>query len=308
MADHSIPYFPGCTLRQKALGFDVSARAVLAALGLELRELKSWNCCGATFPLSTENLLDLTGPARVLAAARLEGTRLAVACATCYNVLRRTNRLLSLDEDKREKINFFIESDYAGDLEVVHLIDLLHREIGADRLRRAVRRPLDGLKVASYYGCLLLRPVDEVGFDDLENPRILDELMAAAGATPVGYPHRGECCGGYLAVRSEEAAMAASRRVLKAAAAAGADLVVTSCPLCQFNLDRRQTEMSRREAGFRTLPVLYFTQLLGLALGLDPSGYLLDRHYVDARELLGLAYPDGAGGKGAAQNAKREGA
>lgn len=286
MADRSIPYFPGCTLKQKALGFDRSARDVMAALGLELRELAAWNCCGATFPLSTENLLELTGPTRTLISARGEGPALAVACATCYNVLKRTNLLLRRDEDKREKLNLFIESDYAGDLEVLHLIELIQQQGGPERVRQAVVRPLEGLKVAAYYGCLLLRPPDEVGFDDPEHPVLLDNLFAAAGATPVAYPHRGECCGGYVAVRSEDAAMAASYRVLAAAGEAGADVVVTSCPLCQFNLDRRQEAMGRAHAGFRPLPVLYFTQLLGLALGCDGAGYLLERHYVDPRPLL----------------------
>lgn len=286
MTKRSIPYFPGCTLKQKAAGFDRSAREVMAALGVELAELKSWNCCGATFPLSTENLLELTGPTRILAAARTEGPALAVACATCYNVLKRTNLVLQSDEEKREKIGFFIESDYAGDVEVLHLIELLQREGGPARLQQAVQRPLTGLRVAAYYGCLLLRPADEVGFDDPEHPILLDGLIAATGATPVAYPHRGECCGGYLAVSSEEAAVAASYRVLEAAVAAGADLVVTSCPLCQFNLDRRQAAMAQAHAGFRALPVLYFTQLLGLALGSDGAGYLLDRHYVDPRPLL----------------------
>ncbi len=282
----TIPYFPGCTLKQKAAGFDRSAREVFAALGLELAELASWNCCGATFPLSTENLLKLSGPARILAGARAEGERLAVACASCYNVLRRTSLLLRRDEEKREKINLFIESDYTGDLEVLHLIDLLEREGGAERVRQALKRPLAGLRVAAYYGCLLLRPTDEVGFDDQEHPVLLDGLMAAAGATPVAYPHRGECCGGYLAVNAEEAAVAASYRVLAAAVGARANLVVTSCPLCQFNLDRRQATMSQAHGGFRPLPVLYFTQLLGLALGSPGEGYLLERHYVDPRPLL----------------------
>jgi heterodisulfide reductase subunit B len=285
MIGDSIPYFPGCTLKQKASGFDRSAREVMAILGVELCELPSWNCCGATFPLTMENLLDLTGPARILATASTHGPRLAVACAACYNVLRRTSFLLRHDEEKREKILLFIEADDPGGLEVVHLIQLLH-EAGCQRLRQAVRRPLAGLKVAAYYGCLLLRPPGEVGFDDPENPALLDEALAAVGATPVSYPHRGECCGGYLALCSEEATVQASYRVLAAAGEAGADLLVTSCPLCQFNLDRRQAAMSRRQAGFRPLPVLYFTQLLGLAFGATGEGYLFEQHCVDPRPLL----------------------
>lgn len=286
MAVDSVPYFPGCTLKQKAAGLDRSAREVALAVGLELAELPGWNCCGATFPLSVENLLALTGPARILAEARAAGPRLTVACAACYHVLRRTNHLLGHDEEKRTKIGLFIESDYAGDLEVIHLIHTLHREVGLERLREAVRQPLAGLKVAAYYGCLLLRPADEVGFDDSEHPVLLDELMAAAGATPVSYPHRGECCGGYLALRSAQAVTQASLRVLAAAGQAGADLVVTSCPLCQYNLDQHQAAMGQAAAGFRPLPVLYFTQLLGLALGYDGEGYLLDQHRVDPRPLL----------------------
>ncbi|MDI7276571.1 MAG: heterodisulfide reductase-related iron-sulfur binding cluster, partial [Anaerolineae bacterium] len=177
-------YFPGCTLVQKAAGFDCSAREVMSALGSRLVELPSWNCCGATFPLTVENLLDLTGPARILATARAEGQRLAVACAACYNVLRRTNHLLRADAEKREKIDLFIESDYAGDLEVVHLLELLGRDVGLERLGQAVRRSLQGLKVASYYGCLLLRPPDEVGFDDAENPTLLDGLLAPRPRPP----------------------------------------------------------------------------------------------------------------------------
>lgn len=282
----ALPYFPGCTLKQRAAGFDRSARDVFSALGSPLAELPGWNCCGATFPLTVENLLDLTGPARILVSARALGTRLVVACAACYNVLRRTNHLLRTDADKREKVCLFIESEYDGGLEVVHILELLHRQIGCGHVRQALRRPLEGLRVAAYYGCLLLRPVAEVGFDDPENPALLDELLAAAGAAPVSYPHRGECCGGYLAVRSEEAALGASKRVLMAVSAAGADVVVTSCPLCQYNLDRRQAAIARQEAGFRPVPVLYFTQLLGLALGADGAGYRFDEHYVDPRPLL----------------------
>lgn len=281
-----LPYFPGCTLYTKARGFDRSARVCVQALGFELVELPQWNCCGATFPLSVDNLLDLTGPARILIDARQEGDQLAVACSTCYNVLKRTNRVLQSDEDSREKINFFVEADYQGDLEVVHLLEILRDIIGYDRIRTAVRRPLTGLKVAAYYGCLLLRPPREIGLDDPDNPQVMENLMRALGAEAVDYPHFGECCGAYLSVKSAEAATECSHTILASARKNSADLVVTSCPLCQFNLDHHQEEMKRRHAGFEPIPVLYFTQLLGLALGLDTAGFDFDGHYIDPRSVL----------------------
>ena len=281
-----LPYFPGCTLREKARGFDVSARETMGVLGVELVELTHWNCCGATFPLTVDNLLDLTATARVLADARAEGEQVAVACATCYNVLKRTNLVMRDDQEKREKINFFIEKDYTGNLQIKHLLEVLRDQVGFEAIHQMVKKPLAGLKVACYYGCMLLRPFDEIQLDDAENPQVMEDLFRALGAEPVLFPHRGECCGSYLAVKSADAAMEVSYRVLASARRAGADVVVTSCPLCQFNLDRRQEQMALAYGGYRPLPVLYFTQLMGLAFGLEPDGYELDQHRMDPRPLL----------------------
>ncbi len=281
-----IPYFPGCTLRTTAIGFDNSARAAAAALGVELAELAEWNCCGATFPLLIDNMLDLAGPARILASARSEGQRLVVACATCYNVLKRTNRVLREDGDSRDKINFFIEADYQGDLQVYELLQLLRDEVGFERIAEAVKRPFEGLKVAAYYGCMVLRPPAEVAYEDAENPRALDDLLTALGAEAVPYPHKGECCGAYLALKSPEATAEMSYTILNSARRNGAELVITNCPVCQFNLDRQQMGMGQRHGRFEPLPVVYFTQLLGLALGLEPDGFGLDRHYIDPRPVL----------------------
>ena len=281
-----IPYYPGCTLNTKGKGFDNSARASARALGLELVELEEWNCCGATFPLLVDNMLDLAGPAQVLISARQAGQRLAVACSTCYNVLKRTNKVIRENEDSREKLNFFLEADYTGDLEVLDLLQIVRDEIGFDKVKEAVKKPLSGLKVAAYYGCMVLRPPDEVAYDDPENPRVLDDLMTALGAEAVDYSHRGECCGAYLAVKSAEVTGEMSYTILSSAQRSGAELVVTNCPLCQFNLDRRQKAMGSQHAGFQPIPVLYFTQLLGIALGLDSESFELDRHYVDPRPVL----------------------
>lgn len=283
-----IPYFPGCTLNTTAKGFDISLRTSARVLGVDLVELPEWNCCGATFPLLTDNLLDLAGPARVLVAAREAGERLAVACTTCYNVLRRTNLAISADEDKREKLDFFIEAEYRGDLQVLDVLQILRDEVGFDEIARIVKRPLTGLRAAAYYGCMVLRPTAEVAYDDPENPRTLDDLLIALGAETVDYPHKGECCGSYLAVISVEATAEMSYTILSSAQKNGAQLIVTNCPLCQFNLDRQQVGIARRHAGYQPIPVFYFSQLLGVALGLDTSDFGWEKHHIDPQPILAL--------------------
>lgn len=281
-----IPYYPGCTLSTKAKGFDRAARDSFAALGIELTELKMWNCCGATFPLSQDNLLDLAGPVRNLVSAAEEGNQLAVACSTCFNVLKRSNLVMRNDEDKREKINFFIEAEYAGGVEILHLLEILRDQVGWDNLSKAVKNPLTDLKVAPYYGCMYLRPPKEMGFDDHENPQILENYIRAMGAEVADYPHRAECCGNYIATFDVETTQEMAYMILASTRRADADLIITSCPLCQFNLDRWQKEIALKHGGFRPIPVLYDTQLLGIALGLDASGFDLDKLYVDPRPLL----------------------
>lgn len=281
-----IPYYPGCTLSTKAKGFDQAARQSFAALGIELAELKTWNCCGATFPLSRDNLLDLAGPVRNLVSAAAEGEKLAVACSTCFNVLKRSNLVMRNEQDKRERINFFIEAEYAGNVEVLHLLEILRDHVGWDTLANAVQKDLSALSVAPYYGCMFLRPPKEMGFDDHENPQILENFIRALGAQVADYPHRAECCGNYIAAFDLETTQEMSYLILASARKAGADLIVTSCPLCQFNLDRWQQDLAMKHGGFRPIPVLYDTQLLGIALGLDTASFDLDKHYVDPRPIL----------------------
>lgn len=281
-----IPYYPGCTLSTKAKGFDRAARQSFAALGIELAELASWNCCGATFPLSRDNLLDLAGPVRNLVSAAAEGDKLAIACSTCFNVLKRSNLVMRNEQDKREKINFFIEAEYAGQVQVVHLLEVLRDDVGWDNLAKAVKKDLSALSVAPYYGCMFLRPPKEMGFDDHENPQILENFIRALGAQVADYPHRAECCGNYIAAFDLDTTQEMSYLILSSARKAEADLIVTSCPLCQFNLDRWQQDLAMKHGGFRPIPVLYDTQLLGIALGLDAAAFDLDKHYVDPRPIL----------------------
>ncbi|HUW11370.1 MAG TPA: CoB--CoM heterodisulfide reductase iron-sulfur subunit B family protein [Anaerolineae bacterium] len=288
-----IPYYPGCTLSTKARGYDASGRDVAKALGLELAELEDWNCCGATFPLAVDNLLAMAGPTKVLVEARAQGERVATLCAICYNVLKRTNHFLQSDDEKRDRLNYFIEAEYAGDLRVEHFLQILRDELGFEELQRRVEqvksetgRTLAGLRVAPYYGCLLLRPEKEMQLDDAEDPRVFEDLLTALGCDPVDFSHRTECCGSYLLVTAADIAADMSYEVLRSASSGGAELLVTACPLCQYNLDYRQSEMARQHPGFKPLPVLYFTQLMGLALGLDSEEWGWELQRVDARPLL----------------------
>jgi heterodisulfide reductase subunit B len=284
-------------------GFDNAVRASTAAVGLELVELPEWNCCGATFPLIVDNMLELAAPAHVLVSARdadVNGT-VTTACTTCYNVIKRTNSFVREHEEERERIEAFIEAEYAGEVEVKDILHLLRDDVGFDAVREKVQKPLEDLKVASYYGCMVLRPPDEVAYDDPDHPRSQDDLMAALGATPVDFPHKTECCGAYLAVKDTDITRQMVYTILNSAQSAGAEAVVTNCPLCQFNLDKQQAEMQKLHAGYRPIPVFYFSQLMGLALGLDASDYGWDRHYIDARPLLnergfwnGTSNPEGA--------------
>jgi heterodisulfide reductase subunit B len=284
-----IPYFPGCTLSTKAKNYDRSGRAVAEALGLGLEELPEWQCCGATFPLMLDDSMALIAPTRILYQAQQAGERVTTLCSICFNVLRRSQALLERDEEMLDRINWFTEQEYTGDVHVAHFLELLRDDLGWEQgpgaLAQRVERPLTGLRAAAYYGCLLLRPFEEIGLDDPEDPRILHDLLRALGAEPVDFPYNIECCGSYLTVKEPEVPETLSRDIVDSAIEHGADVIVTACPLCQFNLDypQRETEVSR--AGPK-LPVVYFTQLMAVALGLPEETWGFEDHYVDPRPLF----------------------
>jgi len=281
-----IPYYPGCTLSTKAKGYDRSGRAVAAALEMDLVELPEWQCCGATFPLATDNSLALIAPTRVLYQAEQAGERVATLCAICYHVLKRTQTILERDPDMRDRINWFTEQEYQGQVQVVHFLELLRDDLGWDQLAQRVTRPLNGLRAAPYYGCLLLRPRDEIGLDDPEAPTILHDLLRALGAEPVDFPYNIECCGSYLTVKEPEVSRTLSQDIVASAREHDAHVVVTACPLCQFNLDYPQRETEFGSAG-NEIPVVYFTQLMAVALGLPEEDWGMEGHYVDPRPMLG---------------------
>lgn len=290
-----IPYYPGCTLNTVARDFDQSARLSARILGCELSELAQWNCCGASFPLTPDNIIGLTGPANVLISARKEGDQVATMCSFCYNTLKRTNHVIKKDAGTREVLNDFLDTDYKGEVKVLHLLEVLRDVVGFERLKQKVVRPLNGLRVAAYYGCMLLRPHKEIGMDPHhESPTIFEEFLSVLGCQPVDYSHKGECCGSHLTMSEEEIVVRLSGRVVGSAREAGAEVITTSCPLCFYNLERAQQHLSaeaqagkmKEEQGYRILPVLYFTQILGLALGQEAGALGLTGNGLDPMPVL----------------------
>lgn len=261
-------YFPGCTLATTAVDYDVSGRAVASALGLELNEVPDWNCCGATFPLSAENVMSFIAPARVLIAAGRSGMDLATLCAVCFHVLKRSDAYLRAHPEAAERLNAFVtEGDYSGQTRVRHLLGVVRDDVGWEAVKHRVAAPLNGLRAAPYYGCLLLRPQEEMEFDQAERPTVLQDLLRALGATPVEFPRQAECCGSTLVVSAPEANRRLSAAVVDSARQAGAAMIVTACPLCKYNLE--QAQEGRSDAG--RLPVAYFTQVMAAAFGLPQA-------------------------------------
>jgi len=281
-----IPYYPGCTLNTVAKSFDHSAREAAVAVGFEMTELGQWNCCGATFPLTPDNVMALTAPAKVLSNASREGDTLTTLCSVCYNVLKRTNKVIRDDKEKRGVINGFMEEDYDGGVEVKHFLEILRDDVGFDRVKEAVAKPLEGLKAASYYGCMLLRPFEDMGIDAPENPTIMEDLMAALGAEPVDFPDKIECCGAHLAVSNGDVVERLSGNVMTSAVGSGAEIIVTSCPLCHYNLESTQGKVAEGSPGYAPVPIVYFTQVLGLALGQAEEKLDLANNKWDAVELF----------------------
>ena len=265
----SYVFFPGCSLDGTARDFHRSTLVVAARLGLDLPELPDWTCCGSTAAHASDALLADALPAKNLSAAA--GKTVAVACAACYSRLKTANHHIAGNQALRTRVAEVVGGDYDGRTPVMHLLEILARDIGRPRIAAAIRSPLSGLKVACYYGCLLARPPDITGFDDAENPTLMDQLMEIAGATPVDWPHKTECCGASFSITDADIVLELSNEILAMAKAAGVDCIVTACPLCQLNLDMRQKDIEARFSRRYGLPVFYFTQLLGLAMGCTAS-------------------------------------
>lgn len=275
-------YFPGCSLRTVAKDFDASARACSHALGFELREMQGWLCCGAVFSNVADNLMTNAGPNRILARAQAEGNTLVTLCAGCYNVLKRTNLQAERNSAKQAQINEFNEEAFGGGVDVLHFLEVLRDRVGSKSIKEAVKLPLQGLQVGAYYGCLLLRPYGEMKLDNPHRPTVLENLLATIGCTPIDYPSRTECCGSYLGVGSPEAMTSLSRGIVQSARSRGAKIMAVSCPLCKYNLEVSQSQDVTSLSELEPVQVVYFTQLLGLAFGLDPEQLGLNKVQLQA--------------------------
>jgi heterodisulfide reductase subunit B len=269
-------YFPGCSLESTARSFDLSTRAVCRELGIALEEIPEWTCCGSTPAHASSDSLSVALPTLNLQKAQAAGLPVMVACASCYARLRIANHRISSDPEDRRRAERITGRTYDGGVEVRHVLDVLVNHLGLDAIRAKVRRPLAGLRVACYYGCLLTRPPEIVAFDDAEHPSSMDALAAAAGAEPVEWPFKTECCGAGLSMTNSGVVARLAHKLLSMARASGADCLAVACPLCHVNLDLRQADAAKAHGAFQPTPVLYVTQLLGLALGLPPENLGLD--------------------------------
>lgn len=275
-------YYPGCSLKSTAKEFDESARAVCQQLDVQLEEIDGWVCCGASSGHSLDRWVSLALPARNMAIAEKSGLDVAVCCAACFLRLMHTRHEVQADEKVRANVEKLIGMPYQAKQRVRHLLDIIGNEVGMEALQAKVKRPLSGLKVASYYGCYLVRPPKVTHLDDPENPVLMDNIIKALGAEPVDWPGKVDCCGGSLSLTTRKVVTRLVGDIGESARAAGADVIATACPLCQANLDSRQASNG--------LPVLYFTELIGLALGLPGVGKWLGKHLIDpTRSLKAIA-------------------
>ncbi|OGC43583.1 hypothetical protein A2Y85_05580 [candidate division WOR-3 bacterium RBG_13_43_14] len=279
-----LPYYPGCTLYTKAKPLNETIRSCFNIVGVELDELPHWYCCGTTFTLARDNRMSLIAPLRILTKAQQEGKQVLVPCSICYNTLKRANFIFSEDREALDIINEHLEEKYDGKEEVIHPLEFIRDN--QDMIRNKLKKPLSGLKVGCYYGCLLLRPAEEMKFDDPESPSIFEDFVRLLGGEPVEFALKVECCGSYLVVNTPDAAVNASYKVIKNARENGADALVTTCPLCFYNLDALQTKIRQQYPDFKDMPIFYFSQLLALALGVDENGLQLGQNRVSPEIVL----------------------
>jgi heterodisulfide reductase subunit B len=279
-------YYPGCSLNSTGIEYNHSTKAVAKHLGLQLEEIDDWNCCGASAAHYTSHLLSIALPARTLALAEKQGLDVAVPCAACFNRMKGALLEVRESEEMKKQINEIIGMEYNAQYDVKNLLDVIVNDIGLEKIKETVKRPLTGLKVAAYYGCLLVRPPKMVNFDDPEDPKTMDNLVETLGGEAIDWAFKVECCGAGHSSAKTAVGVAMIGNILKNAKLNGANCIVTACPLCFLNLDMRQKAAGQLNGMDFDLPVFYFTQLIGLAIGYSAKEMCLNKHFVDPIKLL----------------------
>jgi heterodisulfide reductase subunit B len=283
-------YYPGCSLKGTGRAYEESLLPVFQALGVELEELDDWNCCGATAYMAVDEVKACVMASRNLAIAEKAGhPELIAPCSACYLVLNKTKHYLHESPAVQKVIQGALKEGkltYSGNIPVRHPLDVLVNNIGLAEIKKRVKHPLKGLKVAPYYGCQMVRPY--ATFDDQYNPTTMDRLLEALGCTLVNYPLKTRCCGGSLTGTLPEPGLLCSYILLKEAIKRGADVIATVCPLCQFNLDGYHDKIEAKWESVR-IPTVYFSQLMGLAFGLSEKELGLHRGFIPMKPLLAQA-------------------
>ncbi len=274
-------YFPGCSLEKMASSYHMSALETTQKLGVKLKELDDWNCCGATTYFYIDELLAYTMCARNLAIAEKTGLDIVAPCSACYKNMYFTAAHLKKDADLAEHINFALEEDdlqFNGTVGVKHLIEVFANDIGPEELKSKVTKRLEGVRVAPYYGCQIVRPQKEK--EDVEQPQFFEDILSAIGATPVNYPLKMRCCGGSLIISSRTAALSMVRNLLQSAVDNQATVIATACPMCQVNLEVYQQQVNQEFGTNFSVPVMYFTQLIGMALGIPNKKLGIGKEFI----------------------------
>lgn len=274
-------YYPGCTSETTAVEFGRSTEAVCEALDIELIELDDWNCCGASSAHTLDHELGLALPGRNVALAQEAGRDMVIPCPACYQHCRDADIRMREDETWREKMERILHFQYEGTARPRHLLEVLSNDLDEDKLKEMVTKPLKGLKVASYYGCVLVRPPELTGWDDPEHPMTMDRLMGLLGAEIIDWSYKVDCCGASMTLSRGDIVAELSTKIVEGAAEAGADCIVSACGMCEINLDTRQSPTAGEK-----MPVFYLTELMALAFDLPDVEKWLRRHSVDPRPLL----------------------
>ena len=276
-----VSFFPGCSLEGTAREYGESIDAVCYFLGIKLEELPGWTCCGASAAHCINEFLSVSLPAKNLLIAENLKHDLVTPCAACFSRLKNAEKALIKESQEQ-----YTATPFRGEIKILHLLEFFCRKNVIARIKDQIKRPLSNLKVASYYGCLLVRPPRITDAENWEDPQTLDNLISLLGGETVSWPYKTECCGGSLLLTNLDIARRLIGRILDMAKEAEADCIVTACPLCQSNLDTRQEEIGKAKGITYNLPVFYFTELLGLAFGLKDTKKWFRRHFVDPRPLL----------------------